>query len=103
MTEDEKNVLLSTMTGQQGDELSAYLAIAEDKVLRKLYPFDDTIKGIPERYHMTQIEIAAYLLNKRGAEGETAHSENGVSRSYEDGDVPPSLYRDIIPYAGVVK
>ena len=103
MTEDEKIVLLSTMTGQQGDVLSAYLAIAEDKVLRKLYPFDDTIKGIPERYHMTQVEIAAYLLNKRGAEGDTAHSENGVSRSYEDGDVPPPLYRDIIPYAGVVK
>ena len=62
MTEDEKIVLLSTMTGQQGGVLSAYLAIAEDKVLRKLYPFDDTIKGIPERYHMILVEIAAYLL-----------------------------------------
>lgn len=78
-------------------------AKTENKVLRKLYPFDDTIKEVPERYHMTQVEIAAYLLNKRGAEGETAHSENGISRSYEDGDVPSSLLRDIVPYAGVVK
>ena len=52
---------------------------------------------------MTQVEVAAYLLNKRGAEGETAHSENGISRSYEDGDVPSSLLRDIVPYAGVVR
>lgn len=103
MTEAEKTELLATMTDQQGSVLSAYLAIAGDKVLRKLYPFDDTIKEVPERYHMTQVEIAAYLLNKRGAEGETAHSENGISRSYEDGDVPSPLLRDIVPYAGVVK
>ena len=78
MTEAEKTELLATMTDQQGSVLSAYLAIAGDKVLRKLYPFDDTIKEVPERYHMTQVEVAAYLLNKRGAEGETAHSENGI-------------------------
>lgn len=103
MTEAEKIEILSAMTDQQGSVLFAYLAIAEDKVLRKLYPFDNENKTIPERYHMTQVEIAAYLLNKRGAEGETAHSENGISRSYEDGDVPSSLLRDIIPYAGVVR
>lgn len=103
MTEAEKIEILSAMTDQQGSVLSAYLAIAEDKVLRKLYPFDNEDRTLPERYHMTQVEIAAYLLNKRGAEGETAHSENGISRSYEDGDVPPSLLRDIIPYAGVVR
>lgn len=43
-----------------------------------------------------------YLLNKRGAEGQTAHSENGISRSYEDGDVPPTLLRDIVPFASVM-
>lgn len=103
MTEAEKIEILSAMTDQQGGVLFAYLAIAEDKVLRKLYPFDNENKTLPERYHMTQVEIAAYLLNKRGAEGETAHSENGISRSYEDGDVPSSLLRDIVPYAGVVR
>ena len=43
-----------------------------------------------------------YLLNKRGAEGQTAHSENGISRSYEDGDVPPTLLRDIVPFAAAM-
>ena len=54
-------------------------------------------------YKRQQVEIAAYLVNKRGAEGETAHSENGISRSYEDGDVPPTLLREIVPFASVIK
>ena len=55
----------------------------------------DLIKG-----RLRDIDVA--LLNKRGAEGETAHSENGVSRSYEDGDIPPTLLRRILPMAGVI-
>ena len=46
---------------------------------------------------------AVYLLNKRGAEGETAHSENGISRSYESADIPESMLSGIIPFAGVFK
>jgi hypothetical protein len=42
------------------------------------------------------------MLNKRGAEGEITHTENGVSRQYEDGDIPPSLLRRIVPMAGVL-
>ena len=49
-----------------------------------------------------QVEIATYLLNKRGGEGELSHSENGISRSYENGDVPESMMRQIVPMAGVL-
>ena len=64
--------------------------------------YGDGTEEVPIQYDTTQVEIAAYLLNKRGAEGETAHSENGVSRSYEDGDIPPTLLRRITPMAGVL-
>ena len=57
---------------------------------------------VPPKYELVHIEIAAYMLNKRGAEGEVTHSENGVSRTYEDGDIPPTLLRRITPVAGVV-
>lgn len=66
------------------------------------YPYDDTVTEVPDRYAYTQLEIAVYLMNKRGAEGQTAHSENGISRSYEDGDVPPSLLREIVPCASLI-
>lgn len=104
MTDTEKLTMLKVMTGETDEEmLSVYLSIAANKICRRAYPFDDTITTVPTRYEINQVEIAAYLVNKRGAEGETAHSENGISRSYEDGDVPPTLLREIVPFACVVK
>lgn len=103
MTESEKLTMVKTMTGEKDDDVvSTYLSIAGDKVLRRAFPFDDTKVTVPDRYAHTQVEIAVYLLNKRGAEGQTAHGENGISRSYEDGDVPPSLMRQIVPCASPV-
>ena len=102
MTEADKLKMVKAMTGEQNEEvLSTYLDLAGNKILRKAYPYDDTQTTVPEKYHYTQLEVAAYLLNKRGAEGETAHSENGISRSYEDGDVPPSLLREVVPCAAL--
>lgn len=101
MTDSDKKTILKTMTGESDDAvLSAYLSIAASVVIGRAYPFDDTVTEVPDRYAMIQVQIAAYLLNKRGAEGQTAHSENGISRSYEDGDVPPTLLRGIVPLVG---
>lgn len=85
------------------DDLICELAqIAEDKVMERLYPFDRTEKQLPDRYRSKVIEITVFLYNKRGAEGETAHSENGVSRTYDGGDVPPSLLQGIVPMVAVI-
>jgi len=103
MTEVEKLEMLRQMSGETDNNvLSTYLSVAGNKVCRKAYPFDPTVTTVPDQYAITQVEIALYLLNKRGAEGETAHNENGVNRSYEDGDVPPSLMRTIIPFSAPV-
>ena len=103
MTDSEKLTMLKAMTGETDDTvLSTYLSIAGNKVLRRAYPFGGTVSTVPDRYAYNQVEIAAYLVNKRGAEGETAHSENGISRSYEDGDVSPTLLREIVPFASVI-
>lgn len=103
MTSADKLKMLKAMTGEADEEvLSTYLSIAGNKVLRRAYPYDDAVIEVPDRYAYTQLEIAVYLMNKRGAEGQTAHSENGISRSYEDGDVPPSLLREIVPCASLI-
>ena len=103
MTDTEKLTMLKAMTGEKDENvLSTYLSIAGNKVLKRAYPFDNTVTVVPDRYAYNQVEIAAYLVNKRGAEGETAHSENGISRSYEDGDVPPTLLREIVPCASLI-
>lgn len=101
MTEADKMVMLGTITGEENDHLlSAYLSLAASKVLVRAYPFGADGATVPPQYAMTQVQIAAYLLNKRGAEGQTSHSENGISRGYEDGDVPATLLREIVPMVG---
>lgn len=105
MTDDEKLSMVKAMSeGVDTDEtLLTYLKIAEKKILNRLYPFGDDKKTIPEKYEIMQCEIAVYLLNKRGAEGQTIHAENGISRSYESGDIAETLLTQITPIVGVVK
>lgn len=91
--EDDDSILLS------------YLNQAKDVILNRLYPYLDgrtySELALPERYEYKQIQLAAYLLNKRGAEGQTRHIENGVSRTYQGAYVPPDLLCDIMPMIGV--
>ena len=83
--------------------LLTLLSISAQKILDRVYPYDSTVTEVPNRYAMKQVEIAVYLYNKRGAEGQTAHNENGINRTYESADVPESLMRGITPFVGVFK
>lgn len=94
--------LLSISNDEENDLLNTLLSLSEQKILDRLYPYNSKIEDVPSRYEYKQIEIAVYLYNKRGAEGQTAHSENGISRTYESADVPESLMRGITPFVGVV-
>lgn len=108
MTDAEKFALCRAMCEQPADiescgddVLSTYLSIAGQKILNRAYPYDDTVVEVPRRYGYLQCEIAVYLLNKRGAEGELMHTENGITRQYESADVPDSMLADVIPVCGV--
>lgn len=105
MTEEEKLIALKAMVGGSDSDavLSTYLKIAGRKILNRAYPFDFSVTEVPAQYDTLQCEIAAYLLNKRGAEGQTSHTENGISRTYENGDIPSSMLKSVTPYVGVVK
>ncbi len=109
MTEAEKLALCRVMVDQPADAdgwsdnvLISYLSLAGRKILNRAYPYDDAVTEVPRRYGVLQCEIATYLLNKRGAEGEISHSENGISRTYENADVPESMLSDVIPHCGLV-
>ena len=106
MTENEKleklTVLISPDTASN-DLLLYLLEQAEGIILNRRYPF-----GAPEgaalsaTYQQIQLRIAVELFNKMGAEGQTAHDENGIKRTWADGDVSPSLLRTIVPVCGSV-
>lgn len=106
MNEQEKLDLLKAMIGDSTEStivLSTYLKIAGDKIINKAYPYSNDITEVPKRYSILQCEIAAYLINKRGAEGQTSHSENGISRSYENADIPESMLNSVTPHVGIIK
>lgn len=104
MTADEKLQILRSMIGEDDSDamLSTYLTIAGQKIIDKAFPYKEGITEVPSKYHLKQCEIAAYLINKVGAEGELSHDENGIKRTYADADIPASLYRGIIPECGVL-
>lgn len=104
MTDAEKVSILQTMTNEYNDQtLLAYLSLAAEIVLNRCYPFSDERSEVPKKYVNKQIEIACYLLNKRGAEGQLSHTENGIGRSYESASVPESMLKEITPYCGVIR
>ena len=106
MTDKEKQarlmVLISPDTAND-DLLSYLLELSEGIVLSRRYPFGAPEGAtVPREYENIQIQIAVELYSKMGAEGQTSHDENGVSRTWEAGDVSPSLLRRIIPMVGSV-
>jgi hypothetical protein len=104
MTELEKLTALRAMVGNSDTDevLSAYLTLAGRKIIAKAYPYKPDVTEVPAQYDYLQVEIATYMLNKRGAEGQTSHTENGVTRQYENADIPASMLKAITPYCGVL-
>ena len=103
MTQEMMLTLLTDATGvTDTDTLLAYLTMAGQMILNRCYPFEKTVTEVPECYKPNQVEWAAYLINKRGAEGETRHNENGIDRTYEAASIPDSMLRQVVPYAKVL-
>lgn len=104
MTTADKTTYTATLLDNAVTEeiIQAYLEAAAEGILRKRYPFGSEGKEVPDQYCRLQCEIAAYLINKRGAEGQLSHNENGVSRSYEASYIPSSMLKWVIPYCGVL-
>jgi hypothetical protein len=76
----------------QNDLLKLYLEDAENEIL-SLTNQD----VIPEKLLPTQIELAIIYYNKQGIEGQTGHSEGGVSRSFEEG-IPKNVKKKILAF-----
>ena len=85
--------------------LLSYLEQAKAAILYRMnqYMTDEEYEEaeVPKRYEQKQIQIAAFLVNKRGAEGETQHIENGIHRNYEGADIPSTMLRGITPFVGI--
>lgn len=108
MDDSEKLVELRVILDSSDDDdatLLSYLSQAKGVILNRMYPYlDDRVYEeltVPKQYEYLQLRIACFLLNKRGAEGETQHIENGIHRNYQNADVPEAMLRGILPAVGI--
>jgi hypothetical protein len=106
MTDGTMITLVKNMSGETSDDVvSAYLDMSADAIINRAFPFATESEResltVPVRYQMLQCEIAVYLLNKRGAEGQTSHNENGINRGYENGGIPDSMLKQVVPFCRV--
>lgn len=103
MDKIEKRTALAALLAPDTDTevvLDTMVALAETEVLNRMYPFGYPVgTAVPTRYEMLQIQLAAELYSKRGAEGQTSHSENGISRSWPE---KSALLARIMPHVGSV-
>lgn len=105
MSRDEMVTMLNAMVGEvDGDILSTYLELAGEAIISRAYPYakDDEDLTVPRKYQALQVEVAAFMLNKRGAEGQVQHIENGIHRNWGSADIPDDMLNRIVPYVGVI-
>lgn len=104
MTDEVKIAMVKALSNEQdNDVISAFLQFAAEKLRHYIDPnhqksAEEAIAG----YEDVQVDAAAWMLNKRGWDYQTSHSENGVSRTYETGDLPASILRRIGNKATVI-
>ena len=106
MTQAEKITRVKTLLDndpQATDSLvTVFLADANDTILNRIYPFGipSEITEVPDRYVSFQCRLAQRYFLRRGAEGEIAHDENGVNRTYQSVN-DEDILRNIIQVAKV--
>ena len=104
MTNEEKASMVAQMllpSVVSESDLLPYITLAETIVLHRKFPFAD-VSEVPSKYDYIQCEIAVELWNKKGAEGETTHNENGINRNWES-LVSDKLLNLIAPRCGSVR
>lgn len=104
MTQIEKLTLLVSEPGRTpySDLLELYLEQAASIIQAHRYPNGNWPDELEPQYESLQLRIAEALYDKRGNEGQTAGSENGISRTYGTDGVPLSLLREITPIVTVI-
>ncbi|SHH56181.1 phage head-tail connector protein [Sporanaerobacter acetigenes] len=88
---DRLKIKLGVSLGDTDEDnlLNLYLEDAENEILELTH-----LDKIPSNLLSTQIDLAIIMYNKQGIEGQTSHSEGGISRSFEEG-IPESIMKKI--------
>lgn len=97
--------MLAAETLPSDDTLSAWLEFAERETLSWMYRsyphIPDGIFRVPCEYDMTVIMAVVVGYGLSGAEGQTSHAENGITRQFKYSDMSDYIHRNVTPYVCV--
>lgn len=108
MSDAEKLAQVKSLMNITGTDLDAQLAVflsfAKNEILAWLYSgkTPDDVTDVPARYEPTQIFAVVAGFSQSGAEGQTAHSENGISRNWKYEDMLSYIRGHVFPYVQVI-
>ena len=81
--------------------LITYLQAAESEILAWRYPSGSTVTEVPTEYDMTEVFAVVAGYSQQGAEGQTYHAENGITRTFAYSDMVDYIRKHVIPLCGV--
>lgn len=109
MTEAQKLIMVKALLGitdsTEDSTLEMYLAFSKQEIINWKY----SSVGIPEKADVpqedetTQIMAVVNGFSISGAENETMHIENGISRMFKYTDMVNYIRNHVIAYAGGLK
>lgn len=78
------------------------LESAKAAIMARRYPYQEWPDELESRYLDLQFRCAMDIYAKIGAEGQNAHTENSISRTWESSWISESLLQEVTPIAKVV-
>lgn len=109
MTDNEKLSTVMTILDMDASDLrevekvTTYLRLAGTEILNWRYSYGGTRPAeVPEEYELTQIYAVVAGYTQAGAEGQTRHTENGISRAFRHSDMLAYIRANVIPLCKVV-
>lgn len=85
------------------ETLLDYVLIAQHIIMERRYGLVENYPTVfPDRYLITCFQIALYLINRDGSEGQLSHAEGGIARTYKNANIPEDLLVDVVPYGGIL-
>lgn len=89
--------------GSEDVRLTAYLAAAEKEIIGWRYSLSSQkVNTLPSEYEMTQIFAVVAGYSQSGAENQTSHSENSITRQFKHADMIAYIRANVMPIAGLL-
>ena len=111
MTDAQKLITVQTLIEDgsgympSDETLNTYIQVAGNEILAWMYHLvggvPEDVTEVPSRYEGIQIYAVVVGWTHAGAEGESAHIENGIHRDFKYSDMLDYIHNNVLPYVRV--